>query len=255
MSVPTKTVTATDTVKDVLRTATFEPNGIGYLGVLNCGQLDRATYAAVNAVLDKLGGKWNRKQGGHLFESDPRPQVDELLGTGAMTIARDGYFPTPLPVVERMLALAGLEDAHIVLEPSAGIGHIAGRVRPLVARVDVIELDAKRRATLQDKGYNVVGTDFLAFNGTYPRILMNPPFENRQDVEHVSHAFQSLTHGGRVVAVMAAGVTFRTDKKTAAFRDYFLKPFGKIEALPPDAFKESGTSVNTCLVVLRKDTP
>jgi len=38
---------------------------------MNSGQLDRKMYLAVNKVLEMMGGKWNRKQKGHVF-SFPR---------------------------------------------------------------------------------------------------------------------------------------------------------------------------------------
>ena len=44
---------------------------------------------------------------------------------------------------------------------------------------------------------------------------MNPPFDRLQDVRHVTHAFSLLAPGGRLVAVMAEGVTYREDRARA----------------------------------------
>ena len=42
----------------------------------------------------------------------------------------------------------------------------------------------------------------------YDRIIMNPPFSNRQDAEHVRHAYELLRPNGRIVAIMGEGVFF-----------------------------------------------
>jgi hypothetical protein len=51
---------------------------------------------------------------------------------------------------------------------------------------------------------------------------------------------------------MSAGVEFRQDKKTTAFRALVDRSRGSIERLPEGAFKDSGTNVNTVLVTMRK---
>jgi predicted RNA methylase len=248
----TKTITTTDKVRDILGSMTFEPAGRGVVGVLTCGQLDRDTYEATNKVLAALGGKWKRGKG-HVFEIDPRPQIQQMVDAGNMTVAKDGYFPTPPAIVAQMLDYADLNPASIVLEPSAGTGHIADAIRGLGAVVHVIEQDEHRRDVLREKGHTLVGTDFLQVICTYDRIVMNPPFENGQDVEHVTHAWACCAPGGLVVAIMSEGIMFRQDRKYADFRTNILEPYGTVYDLPADAFKPSGTSVKTRLVVLEKE--
>ncbi len=53
----------------------------------------------------------------------------------------------------------------------------------------------------------------------FDRVVMNPPFERQQDIDHVSRAAGMLKPGGRLVSVMSAGVTFRENNKTRWFRD------------------------------------
>ena len=48
---------------------------------------------------------------------------------------------------------------------------------------------------------------------------MNPPFSNRQDAEHVRHAYDLLKPNGRIVAIMGEGVFFGSDKKAVEFRE------------------------------------
>ncbi len=80
---------------------------------------------------------------------------------------------------------------------------------------------------------------------------MNPPFSNGADIAHVTHAIQFLAPGGRLVAILSAGVSFRTDKTHTAFRALLEAHNATTEPLPADTFKDSGTSVNTVLVHLR----
>jgi len=86
----------------------------------------------------------------------------------------------------------------------------------------------------------------------YDRIVMNPPFEKGQDVKHVLHAYSLLKPGGRVVAIMGAGVSFRQDKLYRDFRQTLRALGGTMEKLPPGSFKASGTGVNAVVVTLDK---
>jgi hypothetical protein len=52
---------------------------------------------------------------------------------------------------------------------------------------------------------------------------------------------------------MAAGITFRQDKKATGLRELIDRVGGEIIPLPEGAFKESGTMVNTVIVVLPKE--
>ena len=81
---------------------------------------------------------------------------------------------------------------------------------------------------------------------------MNPPFNGGADVDHVRRAFDCLRNGGRLVGVLSGGVTFRQDKATTLFRAWVRDQGGVIESLPEGSFRESGTGVNTAVVVLDK---
>ena len=83
---------------------------------------------------------------------------------------------------------------------------------------------------------------------------MNPPFENLQDIDHVLHAFKFLKPGGRLVAVMSPGPFFRKDRKCQDFREWFDSLGGEAVDLPEGSFKESGSGINTKLVVIDKES-
>lgn len=79
---------------------------------------------------------------------------------------------------------------------------------------------------------------------------MNPPFDRGRDVDHVTHALKFLKPGGRLVSIMAAGVEYRTDRKTSDFRATVERFKGSIRDLPFGSFAESGTNVNTVIVTM-----
>ncbi len=170
----------------------------------------------------------------------------------------EGFFPTPRPLIERMLDAAGVESGMRVLEPSAGKGDIADAVkeRSPESEIETVEPVGDLREILQMKGHNVVGNDILAHKGEYDRIVMNPPFENGQDMAHVRHAYDLLKPGGRLVAIVSEGPFGRQDKKSSDFRSWLAEVGGNSEELgqqfnASDAFRTTG--VNTRMVVIEKN--
>jgi len=230
-------------------------------------QLDRKLYVEVNKVLEALGGKWDRKAKAHLFlDSDPADEIDAVVVSGAYLDRKKVYqfFETPDDLADRMVDEAEISPFHSVLEPSAGHGKI---VRAIWRRypghsVSMVELDPKNcerltgLADVEGAGNTfVLEGDFLTGmrSPKWGRILMNPPFTRLQDVDHVTHAFNLLRPGGRVVAIVSESPFFRQEAKAAAFRGLVMA-CGRSEQLPGDAFRESGTMVRTRLVVLDKET-
>lgn len=215
-------------------------------------QLDRKLYARTNQVLEALGGKWNTRAKAHVFGEPCEGRIESAVDTGSYTRPDDmGWFPTPAPLAARVVEVARIEKGMRVLEPSAGEGAIAAAARNAGAQVACIELDGSRVAALMkrfgDDGRITQG-DFLQTTPApvFDRVVMNPPFARRADVHHVNHAMKFLKPGGRLVAIMSAGVGFREDALTREFR----ARCESIEALPEGSFRCSGTDVNTVLVTL-----
>ena len=167
----------------------------------------------------------------------------------------EGYFPTPKELVNKMLDYAQIEAGQSVLEPSAGKGNIADLVKESApdAKLDVVEYNSTLNNILKAKGHNVVGNDFLDVTKEYDRIVMNPPFENFQDIDHVRHAYDLLKPDGKLVAIMGAGVK-NSRKKAVEFREWVESKGSYIEDLPSGSFKNSerATGVETVMVVLDK---
>lgn len=188
-------------------------------------------------------------------EQDKIKQLERAM----VGLKNDGldFFPTAPETVSSMLDIAGIEEGMKVLEPSAGMGHIADAIRETGVEPDVIEMSAERKELLEAKGFNVIGRDFMdETEGGYDRIIMNPPFSNRRDAEHVRHAYGLLGKDGRVVAIMGEGVFFGQDKKATEFRDWLESVGGTSEKLPEGSFKDPSlpvnTSVNARMVVIDK---
>lgn len=165
-----------------------------------------------------------------------------------------GYFPTQAPVTAYMLKLARVASEMTFLEPEAGSGHIADAIRAEIpdAQIDCCEVNLRLRELLAFKGHNLVADDFLEWSTPkrYDRIIMNPPFEKQADIDHVRKAYGLLANGGALVSVMAPGFEFRSDRKSAEFREWLGSVGGHVEDLPDGSFKASGTGVNTKLVVI-----
>ncbi len=243
-------------VMQVLNNAAVSGNKVALIG-----QLDRNLYVRTDKVLQAAGGKWNKKEKAHVFDSDAEERIDQIILTGDVIVPKDeyNYFPTPKAVVNRLVELAKIGDGMMVLEPSAGRGAI---VRGVIAAasnvmVDMHELNAENYALLMSADFPLSGiapepADFLTTepNPVYDRVVMNPPFMKQADIKHVTHALKFLKPDGVLVAVMSAGVIFRSNRLPVEFRQMVESRGGYFEELPDGAFKESGTMVNTVIVVI-----
>ena len=219
------------------------------------GHLDRNLYTRANKVLEAAGGKWNRKAKAHIFDGDAADAMEQIILTGEVTVPQDfGFFPTPAPVVERLIELADISAGMTVLEPSAGTGNIIAGLHVAGAVVDAIELLEKNIEALKAQGLaTLIGIgDFLETPAQpiYDRVVMNPPFDRQADIKHVLHALRFLKPDGLLVSVMASSVTFRDNKLTTDFRALIRERGGEIEGLPKGSFKSSGTGVNTVIVTI-----
>ena len=221
-------------------------------------QLDRRLYEYTATALRTAGGQWRTRAQAFVFPEDPTEILETMLITGQVhTQAQTfGYFPTPPPVVARMIDLACLADVPAgsrALEPSAGQGALA---RPLADRgllVDCVELQEKNAAVLRESGFASVSVgDFLTrpVEPLYVRILMNPPFAKQSDIEHVRRAHAALAPGGLLVAVMSNGTTFRPFNPARGFRELVQEHGGRFHPLPENSFTISGTNVHCVLLTL-----
>lgn len=231
----------------------------GFVLYLPDVQLSRQDYLAVNKVLETLGGKWNRKVKGHIFDYDPEETLEAVIVTGEVTDQKKEFqfFETPAELAERLCDMAELTPDSVVLEPSCGKGSIADAVwKRKPKRLLGIELNPDMNRYLAEKEYETrIGQDFLTFetDERFDRIVMNPPFSKHRDATHVQKAFDILTPGGILVAVVSICFLFRTDRVYTQFRDFLDEQNAEVIRLPEGAFKGSGTMVHSCLIKVRKE--
>jgi len=170
-----------------------------------------------------------------------------------------GFFPTPPELIERLLELADIKADDRILEPSAGKGDILDAIRKNNPHqtLHAIEINSTLRELLKLKGYTLVGDDFLSEEPErrYDKIIMNPPFENGQDIDHVMHACFMLRSTGRLVAVMSEEVFFRQFKKDKVFRELLQNNNAFVSEPIKEAFKKSfnSTGVTVRIVVINGD--
>lgn len=168
-----------------------------------------------------------------------------------------GFFPTPKIIIEIMIDRADIANGMAILEPSAGKGDIAESLTEKDHKPKVIEIRPALQEILSLKGFEVVGDDFLEHTDKYDRIIMNPPFEGGQDIEHVRHAYNLLKPGGKVISIMSEGIFFNSRKRFQEFRDWLDSVGGESEKLDSafkglDSFRQTG--VATRIVEINKTT-
>lgn len=154
-------------------------------------------------------------------------------------------FPTPRALAVRAVELAGIEPGQVVLEPSAGTGHLVEPLLAAGAQVVAVEVDPGMAAWLGQRfaGSAVHCADFLAWEPgrQFERVVMNPPFKRGADLLHIERAAAMLALGGRLVAFCADG-----PRQRAA-----LGPRASAwHSLPLGAFAEVGTRVAAAIVVI-----
>ncbi len=178
-----------------------------------------------------------------------------------------GYFPTPDELAYKMATVAELQPGMEVLEPSAGHGALVDaiqrRVRsvgggedPTPAIVDAMEINADLRGLLKEQGIPVVSFDIMHPNdypiGTYyDRVIMNPPYEKGQSIDHVLKAYGYVKPGGILVALMPESIMYRKDKKHELFRDWMEMEDAQIFDIERQKFGRSG-EIKTRIIKVKK---
>lgn len=154
-------------------------------------------------VLESVGGiRGDRRV---TFDYNPNEVIREIVLSGCLPdVKAHQYYPTPEVVARAAVGMARIGLGDIVLEPSAGTGHIADLLpKTFTHCVEIAPLHCK---VLMGKGHAVHCADFLHWppTGRFDRIVMNPPYSEGRWLAHVQHATGLLADGGRLVAVLPA---------------------------------------------------
>lgn len=181
-------------------------------------------------------------------------EAKEAAKAGVQVVSANQLFPTPVELAWRMVSEADIEKGMSILEPSAGTGRILDAIFSEwgeSVEVAAVEINHSLASALRNRvGVEAICTDFMEFKriGAFDRIIMNPPFENGADIKHIMHAWDQLAVGGRLVAICANG-----PRQQRELRDGLVSEYGGTwEELPTGTFLESGTGVNTALIVVDK---
>lgn len=250
-----------DAVRDVLARSTITATSVK----LPEGQLERKLYTDTNKVLEAAGGKWNKKSQTHEFAKDPREAlgiaVTEGKATNTKTLLQAFY--TPKPLAERVARAADLKHGHHVLEPSMGGGALvlaaasiaAVRIVAFDINPDVMDKVADMRVAVGASGarLTVVIGDFLTIkqDPVFDAVLMNPPFQNAQDMAHVTHAWGFVKPGGVLVAIMWPAWQAAKTKTAEAFRELVASAAASdVEDIEAGTFED--TAVRTIMLTMHK---
>lgn len=239
-------------ILDILKKCSIRDNTIFLPSI----QLDRKIYLSVNKHLEHIGGKWNRKAKGHVFDTDPTDSFENMLLTGETTDFKKEFqfFETPQGLAKKMVKMAQLKETDCILEPSSGLGAIAREIK--IGKLVCNELNNGMATHLFETGYKVGCTDFLEIlkenYGEYSKIIQNPPFTKQQDVDHILHAYSLLEEGGILVSVVSESPFFRENKKSVDFRKFLKEVNAEVITNPEGTFKDSGTMVKTRLIKIVK---
>ncbi|MDD3013112.1 MAG: hypothetical protein PHC34_05355 [Candidatus Gastranaerophilales bacterium] len=117
------------------------------------------------------------------------------------------FVPTPDKLIRKISDIAEIKAGEIILEPSAGQGHIIEYLKSNFGdsvKIDAVEINKTLRKSLKERNINCIAEDILKYNPgeIYDKILMNPPFGKLEFSTHVLHCYNLLKPGGKLVAII-----------------------------------------------------
>ena len=198
-----------------------------------------------------------------MFVLDPTDLLAQIAGGETRNLKKEfQFFATPDDLADDLVFEAEIKPFHKILEPSAGQGSIIkaiNRVYPI--KVDCYELMNTNVLVLNQKkvfdkelNFNLIGPDFLLDKPepVYDRIIMNPPFQKNQDIEHIRLAYDWLKPGGQLVAISSTHWNESANKKETQFREFLGAVGAYVRKIDAGKFKESGTMITTCMIIIKK---
>lgn len=217
-----------------------------------------SNYADVKKALMNAGGKY--KKNTFVFNSDAQPFIDRLTGGESINIRREFQaFYTPSELADHAVKLAEIKKHHSILEPSAGQGAMVKAIHRAVpgSVVDCCELMPENQVILSRiVNSTFICDDFLKigkeWNGYFDRIVANPPFNKNQDCLHIRKMYECLKPGGRLVSIASKHWEHSENKKEKEFRTWLKSIDADIHQIEAGRFKESGTMVSSCIIVINR---
>lgn len=221
-----------------------------------------ANYADVRKALLNAGGTY--KNCSFIFPNDAQPYIDRLMGGKSVNIKKEfQFFATPAELADKLVKEADITQWEMILEPSAGQGAIMEAVLRecdyLNNPIDYCELMDVNRAVIEKKINSglrgiCVGHDFLLLKNSYQwdKIIANPPFNKNQDIDHIRKMYQVCKTGGRIATIASNSWRTGSQNKQVEFREWLEEINAVVEDIEAGAFKESGTNIATCMIIIDK---
>jgi len=177
-----------------------------------------------------------------------------------------GFFPTPKPLIHKMLS--GIDFRHVdsVLEPSAGKGDLADEIRDRMASaqrrgyrseymadIDTIEINPDLQHVLKGNGHRVIYNDFLNFQTYkhYSLVVMNPPF--MEGDKHLLKAIEIMERGGGAIICLLNSLTVREPRITVLREELFkkLQQYNAEITHLPDEFRHAERQTNVGVALIK----
>lgn len=238
-------------------------------------RFDKKQYQNVKTVMEKAGGTYSKNA--FLFKENSLDVYLRIINGENYNLKKQfQFFATPPELAARLVELAGIQQGDNVLEPSAGQGAIIKAIYEAFPRqmegsndypgvtVDYFELMELNRKMIEQNIFatrnwhnrsSCMGEDFLQSDSTkwtYKRIVANPPFNKNQDIDHIRQMYAHLKPGGRIVTIASNHWMYSGNKKEQEFKDWLGEIDAEIIDLPAGTFKESGTMIAACIIIIDK---
>ena len=244
-----------NTKNEVLQNCTVE----GLIVKLPNVQLERKLYQDVAKALELIGGKWKGgKIFGFVFAEDPTDLLRQISNGESRNIKKEfQFFATPPAIAAHLVELADIKPDDIILEPSAGQGAIIEAIlgkypKANITAVELMELNCN---ILIKKGYNVEKADFITtpFQPVVAKIITNPPFSNKLDIDHIRRRHEvCIPGGGRIVSIASKHWQGAGNRKEVDFKNWLDSIDSQVYEIEAGAFKESGTMIRSVIIVINK---
>jgi len=219
------TVALPQTLEEALFHAKVSKQGHAF--ALQLPQLDVKDYKIFKKLLASLNGYWNGTT--HLFQYNPTAVISEIIHERKVPKVNPySLFVTPDEIIEFLFEFMDLpfedETPYLVLEPSAGTGAIARKIRTRFsnAHIEVAEIDPLNQYALNQQNFSLIAHDWLAGTSPvqrYDYAVMNPPFLGNQFIYHVLQALKALKPNRKLGAIVPASMLDKSDKKVRDFRN------------------------------------
>lgn len=247
------------TKEDVLQKAVLENQVL----ILPEIQLDRKLYQEVAKAIEGIGGKWNKKFNGFVFDSNLNLQekFERIQGGESVNLKKEfQFFPTPEKIAKKMVDLLELNpnSFYEILEPSAGKGNLVKAISEngFKGNLTVVELNKDFEEYLKNLNIDkIIISDFLELDfddSRFDRIIANPPFTKNQDIDHIKRMYDLLNENGILVSCSSKHWKISNNKKETEFRNWLEEVNAEIIEVESGEFKESGTMIATCIIRIKK---